>query len=293
MPCPLRVQLQVCSFVSTSPLSVNNALAYTCDELQRLRALDRDGDGTLDINELYDFMKEYEKEHSKVATLKWLTVALSVFAMLLCVANIGTSWVAVTLSKEIRVNEDCLSLNENNGHLNGNDLYEEVSTLDDGVVGDESWAHEALEWYQNSTNYNETEGEMRNRRLKNRNKHTFEIHHEKFDDIMSNFCKGGSWKDLKHYNMKKCHHIKNCKFAKSRAFLKCNNKKVFLEEHPHGLSPKGCKEQRSENNEYMAKFRFQEEKNGNEVNIICFSQKDTACQVHGLKGCDDWGTNSY
>merc|ERR1719352_505161 len=246
MPCPLRVQLQVCSFVSTSPLSVNNALAYTCDELQRLRALDRDGDGTLDINELYDFMKEYEKEHSKVATLKWLTVALSVFAMLLCVANIGTSWVAVTLSKEIRVNEDGLSLNENDGHLNGNDLYEEVSTLDDGVVGDESWAHEALEWYQNSTNYNETEGEMRNRRLKNRNKHTFEIHHEKFNDIMSNFCKGGSWKDLKHYNMKKCHHIKNCKFAKSRAFLKCNNKKVFLEEHPHGLSPKGCKEQRSE-----------------------------------------------
>lgn len=57
---------------------------------KKLRAIDTKNQGYLDVNKVYALMQELQSQQQKSLTLKWAVIALSGFAILLCLANIGT-----------------------------------------------------------------------------------------------------------------------------------------------------------------------------------------------------------
>jgi len=81
----------------------------------KLRELDKDNQGTLDVNDMYMLMKGFQEEQKKALTLKYVVIALAGFAVLLCLANIGTSFAAATLAKDVTTSPDGLLVGTSNG----------------------------------------------------------------------------------------------------------------------------------------------------------------------------------
>jgi len=260
------------------------------DTEKRLRELDKNNDGTIDMNEAYDFMKEFEKQHSKAVTFKWIVVALGVFSVLLCVANVGTSFVAVSLSKELRVNSEGMSVNTVDGELNGvahfDPVYEVFPADPNNPILNDPVSSEISTEFLMETNAALGDGNNFNRFLNNKDK-TFEIDRKKFDGIIKSFCKGGNFKNINKYDAKKCDEPKHCKYAKDEdPFIKCKGKKIFLEEVSGGF-PKKCKSQRNEKHEYVSVWEFRNAKtrNNQKIQFSCPTQKDLPCTVEGLGNC--------
>jgi len=73
---------------------------------QKLRSYDRDNDGRLGLEEVYALMQDFQETQHQALTLKWVVIALSGFAVLLCLANVGTSFAAATLAKDVTTSPD-------------------------------------------------------------------------------------------------------------------------------------------------------------------------------------------
>jgi len=71
-----------------------------------LRQMDTDNKGHLDVDKVYALMQEFKQEQKKTMTFKRVIIALCVFALLLALANIGTSFAAATLAKDTKVSPD-------------------------------------------------------------------------------------------------------------------------------------------------------------------------------------------
>jgi hypothetical protein len=69
-----------------------------------MRKMDTENAGHLDIDKVYEIMKELRAEQKNSMTLRKVIYALSGFAVLLALANIGTSFAAATLAKDSQVN---------------------------------------------------------------------------------------------------------------------------------------------------------------------------------------------
>ena len=99
---------------------------YLNENEQALRDMDRDNKGYLDFDQmlhLMDSLQEEQKrsselidsirtEHKRAVSFKRAVIALTGFVVLLAVANIGTSFVAVKLVKDMKVgtNNDLVTL---------------------------------------------------------------------------------------------------------------------------------------------------------------------------------------
>lgn len=79
-----------------------------------MRTMDTENAGHLDINKVYEIMKELRAEQKNSMTLRKIIYALSGFAVLLALANIGTSFVAATLAKESHVDSTTHDLVDKN-----------------------------------------------------------------------------------------------------------------------------------------------------------------------------------
>mmetsp|Transcript_2307 Transcript_2307/g.4689 ORF Transcript_2307/g.4689 Transcript_2307/m.4689 type:complete len:513 (-) Transcript_2307:80-1618(-) len=96
-----------------------NGKGYLDSTERSLRKLDKDNDGQLTVQQMYDIMKalreeqkqsanlmeDFRKEHNKATNLKYGVVGLVVFALLLSLANIGTAFVAARLAKDTQVQD--------------------------------------------------------------------------------------------------------------------------------------------------------------------------------------------
>lgn len=69
-----------------------------------IRELDTENRGYLDVDKVYEIMKELRAEQKSSMTLKKIIYALSGFAILLAFANIGTSFAAAKLASDSHVN---------------------------------------------------------------------------------------------------------------------------------------------------------------------------------------------
>lgn len=88
-----------------------NQKGYLDSTEMTLRQLDTENKGHLDVDKVYDIMKELRAEQKNNMSLKKIIYALSAFSVLLCLANIGTSFAAAVLAKDSSVNTHTFDLN--------------------------------------------------------------------------------------------------------------------------------------------------------------------------------------
>lgn len=78
-----------------------------------IKNMDKDGNGTIDSNELYKGVAtacdRAVKAEETASNYKKLTVALFAFAILLILANFATSFFAYSLGKELKLKDGSLS----------------------------------------------------------------------------------------------------------------------------------------------------------------------------------------
>jgi len=91
-----------------------------------MRAYDKNSDGKLDIHEVYGLMVDFQKEQKKALTLRYVVISLSIFAVLLCLANIGTSFAAATLAKDTRNDNNIVLVDKSTGDVLGISQMDEV-----------------------------------------------------------------------------------------------------------------------------------------------------------------------
>lgn len=85
---------------------------YLDDTEKKLRAMDSENLGHLDIHKVYALMQEFQAEQKKAVGLKRSVIALAAFAVLLCLANIGTSFAAAKLAKDTSVESNYMVVKE-------------------------------------------------------------------------------------------------------------------------------------------------------------------------------------
>lgn len=81
---------------------------YLDETEQKLRAMDSENLGHLSVDKMYALMQEFQEEQKKALTLRRVVFALVGFAILLCLANIGTSFAAAKLAKDLSVQDGAL-----------------------------------------------------------------------------------------------------------------------------------------------------------------------------------------
>jgi len=76
-------------------------------------------------------MQEFQKEQKKSLTLRWVVIALAGFAVLLCLANIGTSFAAATLAKDVSTQPDtAILIDKSTGQILSADHVDELFDLE-------------------------------------------------------------------------------------------------------------------------------------------------------------------
>jgi len=71
-----------------------------------LRQMDEENRGYLDVHKVYELMVTLQSEQKKAMNLKRIVVVLAVFSLLLALSNIGTSFAAAMLAKDLSVSQD-------------------------------------------------------------------------------------------------------------------------------------------------------------------------------------------
>lgn len=82
---------------------------------EKLRALDKNGDGELDLEEVVDAMEQMIKSEKQNRMLKWFLAAMTVFCLLTIAATVGLTYAVVSLSKDTKVGSDNALVNKNTG----------------------------------------------------------------------------------------------------------------------------------------------------------------------------------
>jgi hypothetical protein len=77
---------------------------YLDETEQKLRKLDKENTGRVSVDKVYGIMEQLQQEQKKSMSLKKMVIALSCFAFLLAIANIGTSFTAAKLAQDTNVN---------------------------------------------------------------------------------------------------------------------------------------------------------------------------------------------
>ncbi|KAL7560943.1 hypothetical protein ACA910_022431 [Epithemia clementina (nom. ined.)] len=125
---------------NASKMFDRNNKGYLDPAERALRRLDSDNDGLLTIHNVYDIMRSLQdaqklsndlmtslqREQKKAVNLKKAVIGLVIFAALLSVANIGTSFAAARLAKDTKISF--------NGDLVSKDTNSRVGTTDK-IVG--------------------------------------------------------------------------------------------------------------------------------------------------------------
>lgn len=110
---------------------------YLDDTEKKLRQLDTENQGHLDINKVYELMQEFQTEQRKAMNLKRIVICLAAFAILLCLANIGTSFAAAKLAKDMKAdsagNLIVLSTNDLAGVSSKGKIYQ-LEPVDEKVL---------------------------------------------------------------------------------------------------------------------------------------------------------------
>ena len=73
---------------------------------QVMMKYDKDGDGTFSNSEIYDIIQEHLQAERKASRMKQLIVGMSCFLCVLALSNLGTSFAAMFLSKELVADGD-------------------------------------------------------------------------------------------------------------------------------------------------------------------------------------------
>jgi hypothetical protein len=111
-----------CALSQASAKFDRNGKGYLDDTERALRNMDSQNKGFLDVDKVYHIMDSLQKEQKrnsdltralldeqkKALNMKKGIIALSVFAVLLALANVGTSFAAATLAKDTYVNHSDL-----------------------------------------------------------------------------------------------------------------------------------------------------------------------------------------
>ena len=88
-----------------------NGKGYLDPTESMLRQLDTENRGHLDVNKVYDLMVALQTEQKKAMNLKRLVIVLAAFSLLLALSNIGTSFAAAILAKDLSVSDGSNDLN--------------------------------------------------------------------------------------------------------------------------------------------------------------------------------------
>lgn len=110
---------------------------------KKLREMDSQNLGHLDINKVYALMQSMETEQKKALTLKRVVIALVAFAVLLCLANIGTSFAAAKLAKDMQTANGQLLVVATGERVNVGTLNS-VTELDQAPVGSNRYLQVSL-----------------------------------------------------------------------------------------------------------------------------------------------------
>jgi len=173
--------------------------------------MDKKNEGKLDINELYGLMQNFEQEQKKALTLKWVVIALAGFAVLLALANIGTSFAAATLAKDVTTTPSGMLADKNTGEALGTEQVDEQFDVDDGD-GTATPPDPPVNATDGSGRFLETVG------LSGGRSNDLQLSQNKVDRIMKAFCKN-SWTTVKKYADDKCPRLQGCGFGKSYVTL--------------------------------------------------------------------------
>jgi len=87
---------------------------YLDDYERKMRSLDKSNRGHLSNDTVYDILRESVDVQKKMVTQRWLIIGLTAFAVLLALANVGTSFAAATLAKDTEVTPTGELANKNN-----------------------------------------------------------------------------------------------------------------------------------------------------------------------------------
>jgi hypothetical protein len=77
---------------------------YLDETEEKLRKLDTENTGVVSLDKVFRIMEQLQQEQKKSMSLKKIVIALSCFAFLLAIANIGTSFTAAKLAQDTNVN---------------------------------------------------------------------------------------------------------------------------------------------------------------------------------------------
>lgn len=81
---------------------------YLDDTEKALRALDTDNKGELDLERVYQIMKDLQEQQHKSMNLRRIITGLLMFTSVLAISNLATAFAAVTLAKETTTGSDAI-----------------------------------------------------------------------------------------------------------------------------------------------------------------------------------------
>jgi len=172
--------------------------------------MDTENKGQLDINAVYALMQDFQQEQRKALTLKWVVIALAGFAVLLCLANIGTSFAAATLAKDITTSPEGLIVSTRDGGMIATGNMEEIIDLDvaDGTSSLPRTANatDRLLWSRGL--------QVPKFNVGNDGNGNFQISQDKMNKVMRKFC--SSWDSIQNYN---CNGLRGCGWGSTRVRL--------------------------------------------------------------------------
>lgn len=90
--------------ISKSTLSggSNRVRAYE----ERLKEMDKNGDGQLSIEEIADFLDDVVRKEKTARTMKWVIISLTAFSLLTIASIVGLTYAIVSLTKDTQVTND-------------------------------------------------------------------------------------------------------------------------------------------------------------------------------------------
>lgn len=97
---------------------------------KQLRAMDSQNLGHLDINKVYKLMEDFKAEQQKAVTLRRVVIALSIFAVLLTLVNIGTSFAAARLAQQVKTTPESDFVDINTGERVNVNIPEDLIEID-------------------------------------------------------------------------------------------------------------------------------------------------------------------
>lgn len=174
--------------------------------------------GHLDLNKVYALMQEMEKHQNNAVTFKNMSIALAIFAVLLALATIGTSFAAATLAKETTYNSNGDMVGKGTEDIIGvNDKVEMFPLEDDGPDDTpfddvNQTVIDALMEGDGGRHRHLIDRHLTGRNLDKKDNRKFRISHKHADNLFKKLCNG--WKGIYNYKGDTFKCGKGSKFVK-------------------------------------------------------------------------------